>query len=173
MDSEVIELMKKELESYSVSELKTELSHCFDLTKEYLVRTALCLQELEKRGEKVDGIDYSILKILRKIASGEVLPELVIEFADSPKVLSKLIKEPVEKQEEILSDEDKKKEAKKPGRYTPRADREYNPIAVVKNADARDLADMIVGMIEKHSHPDQVWDLIVHDARIKQLEVFV
>lgn len=98
--------LKTELEAKSTEELKKELAAYLALTAEGLMRLALTVSILERRGEKFDGLKIGLVNILRKIATRSLLPEIVVMFAGSPSKLNKAAKLSIDEQIAILNGEE-------------------------------------------------------------------
>lgn len=95
--------LKEELESLTTERLKYELSSLLGLTAQNLLRLAMVVAVLEDRGEDLSAIKGGFLDLLRKIACGELLPDLVIFFASQPEKLRKASGLPTEQQQEIVN----------------------------------------------------------------------
>lgn len=163
--------IRERLQRTPTEKLREEMSVSLGLTVEHLTRSALILEELESRGETVEGVSPSLLGLLRRIAAGEVLAEAVVRFAATPRTMDRVLSLPPEKQAEILADKEKQREVLRPQKAADRgmAERRIaatNPIYAAKEASPRDLADMIVEMILAHPRPDAVWDAVRGDIRL-------
>lgn len=73
--------------SRSTEELREELGKLLGFTADNLLRLAIIVNELETRGEDLSELKLGLLPLLRKIAAGELLPELVAMYAGRPKLL--------------------------------------------------------------------------------------
>lgn len=159
-----LEALKVEFSAWSSDRLRTEFANGLRITVDHLVRMAAMLHELERRGESVTGAPTRILTLLRRISRGELLPEVVVQFAGTPTVLSKIGTLPPERQRMMLDDEEKRKEFV----YKHRADSKnrntegpVNPLVnAAELATPRDLAEMIVEMIGHNRQPDKVWAVL-------------
>ncbi|MBU6428711.1 MAG: hypothetical protein KGR26_06875 [Cyanobacteria bacterium REEB65] len=79
-----LESQRSELASLSTDRLREELLHALQWTSEGLVRIALIVRTLEERGEDLSGMRVSLLPYLRQIAYGQILPEVIVRFGESP-----------------------------------------------------------------------------------------
>jgi hypothetical protein len=73
-----------DLSVLSTVELRQELIKSLGITADNLVRLAWIVRLLEEKGEDLSDLKLGLLTHLRKIAYGQVLPELVVRFASSP-----------------------------------------------------------------------------------------
>jgi len=95
--------LREELEALPTDTLKKQLSNTLGLTARHLMRLAVIVAVLEDRGEDLSALKNGFLSVLRKIATGELLPDLVVLFAADPHKIQTAAKLPVEEQREILS----------------------------------------------------------------------
>ena len=96
------EIEYNELSSKSTKELKKELSHLLGLTAANLMRLALVVKVLDERGENMAAIQGGFLLILRRIANGELLPEVVVLFAGEPEKILRASKMTLEEQADVI-----------------------------------------------------------------------
>lgn len=89
--------------SKSTDELKKELADLLGFTASNLVRLAVVVKELEQRGEDLSGIKLGLLPILRQIASGKLLPEIVVMYAGQAALIKKISTMPLEEQKQVVS----------------------------------------------------------------------
>lgn len=73
-----------ELSGLDVAQLREELTKSLHLSAAYLRRLAVIVRLLEERGEDLSHLQIRLLPFLRQIAYGQVLPEIVIRYGDSP-----------------------------------------------------------------------------------------
>lgn len=78
--------------------LLAEFAAGIRFVRDRLLSLAATLWLLESRGEKVKA-DQWLLKLLRMIASGELLPEVVERFGRRPDVVENIAKLPLEEQQ--------------------------------------------------------------------------
>ena len=76
-----------DLASATTEELRRELAAALEVTAHQLLRLASIVAELERRGEDLAGLKLGLLGYLRRIAAGQLLPELVVLYQGSPAVL--------------------------------------------------------------------------------------
>jgi hypothetical protein len=69
---------------------------------EKLIQVASVVYELERRGKDLSSLKIGLIPYLRKIAKGELLPELVVKYSGEPRSLQKVAKLPVTVQQEIF-----------------------------------------------------------------------
>lgn len=106
--------------------MKSELARLLGFTAENLLRLAMVTAELERRGEDLDGLKLGILPILRLIASGTLLPGIVVMYAGYPLAMKKVAKLPLEEQQRIMDQGIIVDTGRKgPSKYRPRP-RGYN-----------------------------------------------
>lgn len=86
----------------TAEQLRADFEKGLRIARDQLIRLAAVLTELDSRGETVEG-NKDLLKMLRRIASGELLPEVVVQFAGSPTVMRRVGRLPVKEQEEALA----------------------------------------------------------------------
>ncbi len=85
----------------TVQALKDELARLLGFSAENLLRLAIVVRELESRGEDLSGLKIGLLPVLRDIAAGLLLPEIVVRYAGEPWAIRKLTGTPLEEQRQI------------------------------------------------------------------------
>lgn len=90
------------LAKLDTAELKEELAKSMRITGEHLLRMAAIVRILEDRGEDLRDIRYGIVGYLRRIACGQVLPEVVAKFQGAPMLLSRISHLPLPDQHRIV-----------------------------------------------------------------------
>ncbi len=161
-----------EIKGLPTDQLHKEFVDGLRVTVERLTRLAVILKELEGRGEVVKGVSESLLKLLRRIADGEVMAEVVVRFADRPQTMARVARLPMEQQAEILEDESKLADLPKPRHSQGRSRRnieDENPLLAAAVATPKDLACMIAEMIQRHPDPRTVWGLVCAEPFVKSL----
>lgn len=93
------------LAAMSTAKLRAELSRVLDLTAKNLMRLALIVRALEERGEDLSDLRLGLLTYLRQIAYGQVLPEVVVRFAESPLLVRAIAALPGPDQRRLASGE--------------------------------------------------------------------
>jgi hypothetical protein len=63
------------------------------------------IAELESRGEDLSDLKIGLLPLLREIAAGTLLPEVVVKFAGQPAALRAIGKRPMDEQEQYVRGE--------------------------------------------------------------------
>jgi hypothetical protein len=97
--------LASEFAELSTEELRDELARSLDVTVQSLVRVAWIVRTLEERGEDLSELQLCLLHVLRRIAFGQVLPELVIRFAAQPALLNRVQVLPIPDQRRLASGE--------------------------------------------------------------------
>lgn len=82
-------------------ELAVQLRH----TAESMMRLAWIVRILEDRGEDLSGLRLPLINHLRRIAHGQVLPELVVRFAAQPGLLNRVALLPIPDQQRLAAGE--------------------------------------------------------------------
>ncbi len=72
------------LDLMSTAELKAELANVLTITASSLVRAAAIVRVIESRGESLAQFKSGLIGYLRKIAHGQLLPEVVAVFVGHP-----------------------------------------------------------------------------------------
>lgn len=87
----------------TTEELRDELVAALKITAESLSRLALIVQTLEERGDDLSGLRIPLLDHLRRIAHGQVLPELVVRFAGKSMLLHRVSLLPMPDQQRLAN----------------------------------------------------------------------
>lgn len=82
-----IESRRAELDRLTTEALRKELASALQLTADSLLHTALIVRTLEERGEDLSELKIGLLPYLRQIAYGQVAPEVIVRFAQSPQLI--------------------------------------------------------------------------------------
>lgn len=114
LPSEWVDL-HRQLEPLSSQQLRTELAWRLGLTASNLLRLAVIVHILEARGDDLSAFNGGLMDILRRIALGELLPELVVMFSGEPDKIKRAGKLPLAAQQEIVAG--RKPMPAKPDRY--------------------------------------------------------
>lgn len=93
------------LESLSTGDLKDRLSEAFKATVEGIMEIASIVKILETRGEDLDSLKIGMLAWFRRVAYGQVSPNILIQYGDRPSLLRKLANLPMPDQVKIANDE--------------------------------------------------------------------
>ncbi len=81
---ETIEAEYAELRKLETDRLRALLIDSLHVSAATLRRLALIVRVLEERGEDLADLRIGLLPYLRQIAHGQVLPEVIVRFAESP-----------------------------------------------------------------------------------------
>jgi len=98
IDLQAIEAELRPMNSDRIREVFVESS---GKAAECIARAAICVKLLEERGESLHGIPQ--IRTLRRVASGQVLPDLVWTFAESPG-RDEIMRAPLPDQRKIVND---------------------------------------------------------------------
>src|SRR5271157_1277362 len=79
LEDEYLELARLE-----TIQLRQELTQSLHVTAAHLRRLAIIVRLLEERGEDLTDLRIGLLPYLRQIALGQILPEVIVRFAESP-----------------------------------------------------------------------------------------
>jgi hypothetical protein len=166
--------MIAELRGLTTEQLKHELVDRLGLTAQSLLRTACLVAVLEERGEDLSGLKIGLLNHLRKIATGKLLPEIVVQFAGNSKLINRISELSITDQRRILAGADPKEilrlEAPLAPRFSPAGHSEKSavrqeqaeevlaqrPEAVIPAGSPRDVAEYLFHLIVKHDQPGAV-----------------
>ena len=96
---------QKDLENMTESQLRGELLKCFGLTVYGLRTAATIVSIMEKRGIDLSDMKLALLPYLRKIASNQVMPEVIIRFVGVPSLLNVIGNLPMPDQEKLAAGE--------------------------------------------------------------------
>src|SRR5262245_11330835 len=85
--------------------LRAELARCMSDTASHLLRLAAIVRVLEERGEDLSDLKIGMVRHLRRIAYGQILPEVVVRFGSSAMLIDKIGSLPLPDQRRIASGE--------------------------------------------------------------------
>lgn len=94
-----------EFRDLSNDELRRRLSDSLGLTAKSLLRSARLVGALERRGEDLSGLKIGILNHLRKIACGQLLPEVLVRYAAKPSLVVLIGNLPITDQQRLVDGE--------------------------------------------------------------------
>lgn len=83
------------------AQLKDELARVMGTTAESILRAAVIVKMLEDRGENLTELRIGLVWYLRRIASGQLMPEIVARFAGSYS-LERIARLPIRDQQKCL-----------------------------------------------------------------------
>lgn len=83
-------------------QLREALVRQLEITVESLTRLAWIVRLLEERGEDLSDLRIGLLTHLRRIAHGQVLPQLVVKFASMPLLLQRVSLLPLPDQKQLV-----------------------------------------------------------------------
>ncbi len=89
------------LRALSTEDLRRELARSLRMTAESLVRLALIVRSLEERGDDLSDLKIGLMPYLRQIAYGQVLPEVVMRYAEQPMLVRAISALPFPDQEHL------------------------------------------------------------------------
>lgn len=95
----------KQFQAMTDAELDSELTSIMEVAAGNLVRLALILRQKEERGHDLASLKIGMLGYLRKIAYGQLLPDVVARFGSHPGVLRRIATLPLPDQRRCLDDE--------------------------------------------------------------------
>lgn len=93
-----------ELSRASSDDLKARLGSLLARTAEDLREMSAIVAELERRGEDLAGLRLGIVDHLRRIAAGQLLPEIVVQYAGYPQLLRVATGLPLPDQRRLLDE---------------------------------------------------------------------
>lgn len=94
-----------ELGSLSTADLRAELHRVLSVTAESLRRLAVIVRILEERGEDLSDLRLGLISYLRRIAYGQLVPELVVRYASHHELLRHAASLPMPDQERLANGE--------------------------------------------------------------------
>lgn len=98
--------LKSELKKISTSDdaewLLAQLSEALAITTHHVIKVAALVRRLDECGVEIN-IDFTLIPLLRKVAYGQVLPELVVTLQGAESLLKKAATLPISDQAKIAS----------------------------------------------------------------------
>lgn len=94
-----------DLKKMSDEQLMEVISDSLAMSANGLQRAAEAIGELERRGRDLSEIRFGIMPLLRKIGSGQLMPQAVEKFAGKFTLLNKIAALPLSDQARIIGDE--------------------------------------------------------------------
>lgn len=101
----VTQELRADLSGLATEELRQQLAEALRITALDFVRLAMIVTELESRGEDLETLKIGILHHLRKIACGQLLPDVVVRFYLMPVLISAIGNLPIPDQQRLASGE--------------------------------------------------------------------
>ena len=98
---ESVTVERARLGNLTVDDLKRELADAIGVTVNALIRAALIVQELERRGVDLSELRLSLLPTLRLIGSGQLAPEAAVRFLGRPQLMGVVSRLPVADQRSL------------------------------------------------------------------------
>jgi hypothetical protein len=89
------------LSRLSTDDLRRELVRSLKMTADSLVKLALIVRSLEQRGEDLSSLKIGMMPYLRQIAYGQILPEVVVRYAEQPMLVRAISSLPFPDQEHL------------------------------------------------------------------------
>ncbi len=158
---------QKELEKFqqkahklTTEKLQEEYSLGLRIVRDKLLWTACVLGELDKRGLTVEG-DRFFMKLLRSIATGKLLVDVVVRFAGRPVTMAAVAGMEPEQQQEIMEMTDEQVEERVRAAKPPRTQKQRQASAMPSlieaagNADPKDIAEMCASLVCASKDPEQ------------------
>lgn len=71
---------------------------------DHMFQVSAIVVELERRGEDLSGLGSAMRKHLRLVATGSLLPEILVNYASRETILNQLAAMPIHEQKKILND---------------------------------------------------------------------
>ncbi len=109
------------LKKMTVAELYTELSAAITQTAAGILRMAKVLAELQSRREDLSSFTSPLLMFLPDVASGKLLPEMLIRYGASPAIVSMIAKLVQEDQKKLATGDGKVEVVEEVGKEPRRA----------------------------------------------------
>lgn len=103
--NELLETAVTALETHDNDRLREELAKAFRVTVEQIVRMAAIIRILETRGENLDDLKFGLLGYLRKVAYGQILPEVVVRLQSAPLLMTRVSQLPIPDQRKVIGGE--------------------------------------------------------------------
>jgi hypothetical protein len=94
-----------ELGLMNTDRLREELTRSLHVSAAHLRRLAVIVRLLEERGENLADLRIGLLPYLRQIAHGQVLPEVLVRFAQSPWIVRLVSSLPLPDQKKLADGE--------------------------------------------------------------------
>jgi hypothetical protein len=91
------------LASLDTEALRSELAAAISLTADSLRRLAMIVRLLEERGEDLTDLRIGLIGYLRRIAHGQLVPEAVVRFGESPGLLRAVAALPLPEQRRLAA----------------------------------------------------------------------
>lgn len=93
-----------ELETWTTDDLRAELARLLRTTASDLLRMAKVVAILESRGDDLMSLRLGMIRWLRMIAVGQLLPEIVIRYSGKQKLLERIAMLPISDQQRMVED---------------------------------------------------------------------
>lgn len=162
-DNETLATHNKAVKKLTSKQLQTELAKGLSLVRDRLLRLAAVVAELDSRGEVVPG-DAGVLNMLRKVAAGQLLVDVVIRFAGQPQVIGRVGRMSASEQADLLKESDetigkrfgKPKNNPNGGLSVQRSLRE-----MAEAGTPKDVADACLELVEHSRDPATVAAIVV------------
>lgn len=102
---ESLQPLAEELRQLDTDALREVFREAIAMTVTGIVRAAASIRLLEERGEDLDELgNYNLFQMLRRVAYGSVLPEVVARFQGSSSVMRKIAALPIPDQRRLVED---------------------------------------------------------------------
>lgn len=100
-----VEARHGELSHFTTPELMERLKDAFQITAKALIEVAAIVRILEDRGEDLSSLKLGMIDWFRKIAHGQVLPEVFERYRLRPRLLESVASLPIPDQERLSADD--------------------------------------------------------------------
>lgn len=103
--NELLETAVSALSELDTEKLRAELAKAFRVTVEQIVRMAAIIRILEDRGDNLDDLKFGLLGYLRKVAYGQVMPEVVVKLQSAPLLMARVASLPIPDQKRVITED--------------------------------------------------------------------
>lgn len=97
--------LKRIAASEDVSELRKDFVRSLSVTVEQIIRMAALVRRLDELGDDLSDLEISLLPKIRKVAYGQVIPELLVRLQGRPSLLNRAAGLPLPDQRRIAEGE--------------------------------------------------------------------
>lgn len=104
--SSVVLQIGHEIESLSkldVPQLRQELARSLELSASIVIRMAAIIRLLEEKGEDLSDLRFGLMTHLRRVAYGQVIPDVIVKYQGYPMLLDRIASLPLPDQRSLSS----------------------------------------------------------------------
>lgn len=94
-----------ELQAVTTADLHERLDGAIGMTERAIMTVAMIWRELTRRGEDMSRHRFALARFMLPLASGRLLPALVVQMSGQPRALDRLAELPVDEQRRLLGGE--------------------------------------------------------------------